>query len=226
MIENLSLNKHIFFTTYSTKIYFSTVTHLMTHEKEAIWGALLVTYNMYLRRGFRITVISGDQEFAITVISGDQEFAALNELTTVLPTAPLLNWTAASQHCGLIERNICFLKEKIHLVRHSLPFTTVLGIMVVVHMVLHIIKFVNGFPCRSGVKHFSPGEIMTDCHIHNSNITLSFGVYCQFAETVQPQNSLTLRTKAAILLGGSGNLLVVRSFLLWIPVTLLSDISG
>ncbi len=61
----------------------------MTREKEAIWGDLLVTYNMYLHQG--------------SVISGDQEFAALNELTTVLPTAPALDWAAASQNCGLIK---------------------------------------------------------------------------------------------------------------------------
>jgi hypothetical protein len=30
----------------------------------------------------------------------------------------------------------------------------------VVHMVLHIVKFVNEFPWKGGVKHFSPGEIM------------------------------------------------------------------
>jgi hypothetical protein len=60
----------------------------------------------------------------------------------------------------------------------------------VVHIVLHIIEFVNGFPCRSGVKHFSPGEIMMGCHLHKSYIALSFGVYCQVAENVQLRNSL------------------------------------
>jgi hypothetical protein len=88
----------------------------------------------------------------MTVISGDQEFSAFNALTTVLPTAPCLDWTAASQHCGLIKRNIRFLKKKIYLLPHSLPFMTVPGITVV-HVVLHIIKFVSGFPPRSGVKH-------------------------------------------------------------------------
>jgi hypothetical protein len=39
-------NKHIFFTNYRAKIYFSMVTHLAYHEKEYIWEALLVTYNM------------------------------------------------------------------------------------------------------------------------------------------------------------------------------------
>jgi hypothetical protein len=123
------------------------------------------------------------------VISGDQEFSALNHLTTVLPTAPHLDWVAASQYCGLIECSKCFLKEKLHLLCHSVPFTTVLSIMVI-HIVLHIIKFVNGFPCRGGVKHFSPGEIMMGRYLHKSNIALSFGVYCQVAENIQPRNSL------------------------------------
>jgi hypothetical protein len=121
--------------TYSTKTCSSLVTHLAYHEKEYIWEALLVTYNMYLRQGF-----------CFTVISGDQEFSALNALTTVLPTTPCLDWAAASQHCGHIERNTRFLKEKLHSLCHSLPLMMLLGFMVV-RMVLHIIKFVNGFPC-------------------------------------------------------------------------------
>jgi hypothetical protein len=128
------------------------------------------------------------------VISGDKEFSALNHLTTALSTAPCLDWVAASQHCGLIECNIHFLKEKLSLLCHSLPFTMVPGIMVVC-MVLHIIKFVNGFPYQGGVKRFSPGEIMMDPCLHNSNIALSFGVYCQVAQNVQPLNSLLHRHK-------------------------------
>jgi hypothetical protein len=59
-IDFFFVNKHIFFTTYSTNICFSTVTHLAYREKEYIWEALLVTYNMYLHQGCCITVISGD----------------------------------------------------------------------------------------------------------------------------------------------------------------------
>jgi hypothetical protein len=89
---------------------------------------------MYLQRGFRIVVIAGDQEFNL-----------ISDLIVSLSTAPKLDWVEASQHCGLIERNIRFLKEKIRSLRHSLPFERVPGIMVV-HMVLHIVQFVNGFP--------------------------------------------------------------------------------
>ncbi len=84
-------------------------------------------------------------------------------------------------------------------------FTMVLGIMVV-YMVLHIIKFVNGFPCQGGVKHISPGKIMTGCCLHKSDITLSFGVYYQVAENIQPRNSLAPWMQATILMGSLGNL--------------------
>ncbi len=79
------------------------------------------------------------------MVAGDQEFNLISDLIVSLPTATKLDWAAASQHCGLIERNIRFLKEKIRSLCHSSPFEWVLGIMVV-HMVLHIVKFVNGFP--------------------------------------------------------------------------------
>jgi hypothetical protein len=79
------------------------------------------------------------------VIAGDHKLASISELVVQLPTATKLDWAEASQHCGLIEQNIRFLKEKIHSLCHSLPFERVPGIMVVC-MVLHIVKFVNGFP--------------------------------------------------------------------------------
>jgi hypothetical protein len=94
-IDVFFINKHIFFTTFSTKICFTTITHLTFHNKKLIWGALLTTYKMYLLRGFRIIVIKGDHEFT-----------SISNLAVTLPTTPSLDWAAAVQHCGLIERNI------------------------------------------------------------------------------------------------------------------------
>jgi hypothetical protein len=74
----------------------------------------------------------------------------------------------------------------------------------VVRMVLHLVKFVNGFPRQGGVKHYSPGEIMMDCRLNASDLQLSFGGSCQVAENVEPRNSLTPRTRAAISLVNSG----------------------
>jgi hypothetical protein len=107
-IDCFFVNKHIFFTTYSTKICSTTVTHLGFTMKALTWGALHTTHKMYLLRGFQIVVIPGDQEFN-----------SISDLIVSLPTAPKLDWVAASQHCGLIERNIRFLKEKIHSLCHS-----------------------------------------------------------------------------------------------------------
>jgi hypothetical protein len=76
----------------------------------------------------------------------------------------------------------------------------------VARMVLLIVKFVNGFPRRRGVNHYSPGKIMTDCCLNANNLKWSFGVYCQVAENNKPRNSLAPRTSAAISLGNSGNL--------------------
>jgi len=190
-IDCFFANRHIILTTISTKICFTMVTHLAHRNKTLVWEALHATYKMYLLRGFRIVVIAVDQEFA-----------SISDLVVQLPTAPKLDWAAASQHCGLIERNIRFLKEKICSLCHSLPFERVPGIMVV-RMVLHTVKFVNGFPRRGGL---ISREIMTDCQLNANDLKLSFGVYCQVAENVEPRNSLAPRTRAAISLGNSGNL--------------------
>jgi hypothetical protein len=107
---------------------------LHTTQKAYLWEALFATYKMYLMHGFRTVVIAGDHEFV-----------SISELVIQLPPAPKLHWAAASQHCGLIEQNIRFLKEKIGSLCHILPFKWVPGIMVV-RMVLHIVKFVNEFP--------------------------------------------------------------------------------
>jgi hypothetical protein len=88
--------------------------------KTNLLEALFATYKMYLLSGFRIVVIAGDHELA-----------SISELVAQLPTAPKLDWVAASQHCELIERNIRFLKENIRFLCHSLPFERVPGIMVV-----------------------------------------------------------------------------------------------
>ncbi len=51
-IDCFFVNKHICFTTYSTKICFTTVTHLGFRTKALIWKALHATYKMYLLCGF------------------------------------------------------------------------------------------------------------------------------------------------------------------------------
>jgi hypothetical protein len=90
-IDCFFVNKHIFLTTYSTKICFTMVTHLAYHAKALIWEALHATYKKYLLCGFQIAVIAGDHKFA-----------SISDLVVNLPNVPKLDWAAASHHCGLI----------------------------------------------------------------------------------------------------------------------------
>ncbi len=96
----------------------------------------------------------------------------------------------------------------------------------VVRMVLHVVKFVNGFPRKGGPKLYSPGEIMTDRRLHADDLRLGFGSYCQVAEHVEPRNSLAPRTRAAISLGILEICQVGRYSLHWIPAIQLLGISG
>ncbi len=59
-IDFFFVNKHEFFTTFSTKIFFTTITHLTSRSKDVIWVAPEATYKMYLLPGFCIVVIKGD----------------------------------------------------------------------------------------------------------------------------------------------------------------------
>ncbi len=106
-IDCFFVNKHIFFTTYSTKICFTTVTHLGFRTKALIWEALHATYKIYLLRGFQIVVIAGDQEFNL-----------ISHLIVNLLPAPKIDWAAASQHCGSSRGTFNFSRKK------SVPSTT------------------------------------------------------------------------------------------------------
>jgi hypothetical protein len=59
-IDIFFISKHAFFNTYSTKICFTMVTHILTRQKEHLWEALHSTYKMHMLRGFSIVVLSGD----------------------------------------------------------------------------------------------------------------------------------------------------------------------
>jgi hypothetical protein len=87
--------------------------------------------------------------FHIVEIAGNREIAWIADQVASLPTNPILNLAAASEHVGLIQRNIRFLKEKTRLIHHSLPFERIpaLGL---IRMVLHTVQFMNSFPWKGG----------------------------------------------------------------------------
>ena len=106
--------------------------------------------------------------FHIVEIAGDGEFAWIADQVASLPTNQMLNFATASEHVGMIERNICFLKEKTRLIRHSLPFERVTALMLI-RMVLHTVQFMNSFPQKGGLKHYPPSAIMTGAKLHMSH---------------------------------------------------------
>ena len=140
-------------------------------------------YHMYMLCGFRIVEIAGNGEFAW-----------IADQVASLPTNPMLNLAAASEHVGLIERNIRFLKEKTRSIRHSLPFERIPAVMLI-RMVLHTMQFMNSFPRKGGLKHYPPSAIMNGTRLHMNQLQLKFGSYCQVAEDVTPRNSLAARTR-------------------------------
>jgi hypothetical protein len=111
---------------------------------------------MYMLRGFHIVEIAGAGEFAW-----------IADQVASLPTNPMLNLVAASEHVGLIEHDIRFLKEKTRLIRHSLPFEHVPALMLI-RMVLHTMHFMNSFQWKGGLKHYPPSTIMTGAKLHMS----------------------------------------------------------
>ncbi len=113
---------------------------------------------------------------------------------------------------GLVEQNICFLKDKTRLIHHSLPFERIPALMLV-RMVLYTVQFMNSFPCKGGLKHYPPSTIMTGVQLHMSQLQLKFGSYCQVVEDVTPCNSLATRMHGAISMGPSGNLSGGQHFL-------------
>ncbi len=166
-----------------------------------VWAAMHKIYQMYMLRGFHIVEIAGDGEFAWTA-----------DEVAFLPTNPILNLATASEHVGLIECNIRFLKEKTCSIHHSLPFERILALMLIC-IVLHTMQFMNSFPRKGGLKHYPSSAIMTGAKLHMSQLQLKFGSYYQVAEDVTPRNSLAARTCRAISMGLSGNLSGGQRFL-------------
>jgi hypothetical protein len=72
---------HIFFMTFSRKICFTTITHLINHKVSEVWATMHKIYQMYMLCGFHIVEIAGDGEFAW-----------IADQVGSLPTTPILNF--------------------------------------------------------------------------------------------------------------------------------------
>ncbi len=113
---------------------------------------------------------------------GDGEFVSLEQFTNLLMGAPWLNLTSANEHEPFIERCIRVLKERVQSIRHSVPFQTILKI-IMTHMVFYAVKLLNYFPEKGSVSEiYGPKTIMFGEIIDFKKFSLPFGTYCQVHE--------------------------------------------
>jgi hypothetical protein len=179
--------------TYSENICFTTNTHVVSRKDKDYWSYLKDIYNRYLVRGLGIRKIKADLEFAM-----------LQVLVGKLPTRPTMVLAAQGEHVGLIKQNIRFLKEKVRLLRYTLPFTKIPKYMII-HMVFLVTQVMNYFPRKGGNSYYLPGMILTGTGVSVKTLHIPFGLYVQSTESVEPRNSLAAQTRGAIALGSMGN---------------------
>jgi hypothetical protein len=143
--------------------------------------------------------------FQLMVVMADGEFKPLEKLLVDLVGEPRLNLTAANKHDPYVKRKIRVIKERLHAVRHSLPFSNI-SAQITTHMVFFVTKLLNFFPVKGGISdQYSPKAIMSGEIINYRQYCLPFGSYCQVHEEDLPRNSMEPCTQGAISLGPSTN---------------------
>jgi hypothetical protein len=151
-IDFFCLNgKHIFFTTYSEKICFTTNSHIVNRKVMSYWPMLKAVCLMYEARGLH-------------------EFLPLQELVNELPTRLEPEFVAQGMHVGPVERNIRYEKEKTRSLRYTLPFDKISKAMLV-----HVTIVMNMFPRKGGHAIYSPQMIMTGRSVTINDLSIPFG---------------------------------------------------
>jgi hypothetical protein len=140
----------------------------------------------------------------------DMEFDKLKNLLAHV----VLNTTAAREHVGEIERKIRVIKERARGTINTLLYKKLPRLMVI--ELLHFcMMWMNSFLVRSGISDkWSPQELVSthklDAKLH---CRVPFGSYCEVHVDPEITNTMDPRTKWAICLGPTGNLLGSYKFL-------------
>jgi len=89
-----------------------------------------------------------------------------------------LNMAPANEHVPKIERQIQVVKEHVHCIRHTLPFSHI-PIAMPIQLVHHAIMWLNAFPPKGGVSPtISPRSLMTGVPLdYKKHCQLPFGSY-------------------------------------------------
>ena len=100
-IDIIFVSKIPYFVTYSVKICFLWVTHMVNCKAKSIFKALESMHKYYLQRGYHIVFIKANGEFK-----------PLEEWMPDLSGSLKLNLTSANEHVPDIERQIWVIKER------------------------------------------------------------------------------------------------------------------
>ena len=191
------VDKIPFLVTISRQLKFITGDRLPNREVRTIVSALLRVFSLYHKRGFKITVCNMDNEFE----------PLQNVMLSRTGGVPL-NICAPDEHVPEVERAIRTIKERVRSIACTLPFVSLPDI-IVVHLVLFTILWLNFFPPVGGVSRtLSPEAIVKGRSMDSRrHCRAPFGGYAQ-VHAVNPQhvnNALVSRTVGGIALGPTGN---------------------
>ena len=164
LVDVFFVNNIPFLIPLSRNIRFTTVTHLADQRSNTIFKALKGIVLYYFQCGFQVTVVTADGEFA-----------SLQECMVKLPGVPHLNHASASKHKPYIKRQIHVVKERVHAIRHSLPFMH-FPKQLTIYMIFCVVKLLNYFPVKGGVSdQFSPNAILARELVHYKYYFMPFG---------------------------------------------------
>jgi hypothetical protein len=190
----LFVNTIPFFTSISRNIKFTTTENIPTRTASQLVKAMKDVLAIYKKRGFHVKNAMMDGEFA--PLKAD-----------TLEMGVSLNITPANEHVPEIERRIRVVKERTRATRHTLPFTYIPKVMLVV-MVANTTTWISAFPAKGGVSDTpSPRTVLTGERFpYKKHCRIAFGAYAQVHGEPTPSNSQFARTSGAICLGPASNL--------------------
>jgi hypothetical protein len=190
-VDVMFVNEIPLLVTLSRNIRFGTVEAIPNRSSANLLKGIESVISIYRRAGFRVTMAMMGGEFQ--KLRGDLADMEVK-----------LNGTARDEHVGEIERYIRTLKERMHAIYNTLPFTNVPP-RLVIEMAKNCVYWLNSFPNKNGISNaLSPHTIITGQNVdYNRHCKYQFGQYVQTHE--QHDNTMIPRTIGALALRPTGN---------------------
>ena len=117
------------------------------------------------------------------------------------------NTTAAKEHVSEAEQTIRMVKERIHGLLVTLPFSHIPK-SIKIEFFYFVILWLNAFPVKSRISQtISPQELLMSWHFdYKNHCRVQPGTYCEVHDKPVPTNTMAWRAHKAIALGPTGNL--------------------